>query len=323
MSKVDARALLAQREAREPTREAHADSLTYDLGRLAAFDRAAVNTEEFRRDSNSYVSSCAKTNVELLLKHIFHTPREEGADGSFAILPAAVYPLPRAQPLPKPRPPTRWEKFAAEKGIQKRKKDTWVYDQKEKEWKTQYGYKRATTESDDWVKEHNPNDDPSEDPFAKAKRQKKERVDKQHQREERNILERENPEAARQLFSHAPKKLTYEEKQQKRAVAASALSVAQVSTGSLGKFDERLKGEKTPKPLKKAKKESAVVDLGGEKSRSLKVLSKLMDDGASLDSTKAGNRYVAFEQKMENNNKRGRGGKGGRRFGGKRNRKSK
>ena len=36
--------------------------------------------------------------------------------------------LPREKPVPKPRPPTKWEKYAREKGINKRKKDKKVWD---------------------------------------------------------------------------------------------------------------------------------------------------------------------------------------------------
>lgn len=41
------------------------------------------------------------------------------------------------------QPLTRWEKFAKEKGINKKKKDLMIYDEQSKEFKPRYGYKRC------------------------------------------------------------------------------------------------------------------------------------------------------------------------------------
>ena len=51
--------------------------------------------------------------------------------------PDGPSPLPQA---PKPKPPTRWEEFAAMKGIQNRKRSRMVFDELSQEYKPRYGY---------------------------------------------------------------------------------------------------------------------------------------------------------------------------------------
>jgi regulator of ribosome biosynthesis len=56
-------------------------------------------------------------------------------------LPAPTTTLPREKPLPKPKEETRWEKFAKEKGIVKRKRERMVFDETAQEWKPRFGFK--------------------------------------------------------------------------------------------------------------------------------------------------------------------------------------
>lgn len=44
-------------------------------------------------------------------------------------LPEPITILPREKPLPEPKPTTKWEKFAREKGIKKRKHSRLVWDE--------------------------------------------------------------------------------------------------------------------------------------------------------------------------------------------------
>lgn len=72
-------------------------------------------------------------------------------------LPPPEQKLPRAKPLPKPRPPTRWEQYAKEKGIQKKTKGKakLVWDDVVKEWVPRYGYKKAKAEErKNWMMEY-------------------------------------------------------------------------------------------------------------------------------------------------------------------------
>ena len=52
--------------------------------------------------------------------------------------------LPRAKPVPVPKPPTKWDLFAAEKGLQKRKKSRHTFDEQVDDWVPRHGYKVST-----------------------------------------------------------------------------------------------------------------------------------------------------------------------------------
>ena len=60
-----------------------------------------------------------------------------------ATLPAPSTPLPRGKPLPVSRPATKWEQFATQKGITKKKRSKLVFDEGEQDWKRRFGYKKA------------------------------------------------------------------------------------------------------------------------------------------------------------------------------------
>jgi regulator of ribosome biosynthesis len=55
------------------------------------------------------------------------------------------FPLPRANPLPQPKPLTKWEKFAKEKGIKKKKRERMIYDEDHQEYRPRFGYKRTNS----------------------------------------------------------------------------------------------------------------------------------------------------------------------------------
>lgn len=70
-----------------------------------------------------------RDNTQLLLNEIWELPTERVEETIVAKLPAAKYRLPRARKIPEPKPMTKWQKFAQEKGIKKQKRDKKVYDQ--------------------------------------------------------------------------------------------------------------------------------------------------------------------------------------------------
>ena len=59
--------------------------------------------------------------------------------GIIAVLPSPTLALPREKALPEARPQTKWEKFAALKGIKKRKRSKMVYDEATGEDRRRYG----------------------------------------------------------------------------------------------------------------------------------------------------------------------------------------
>ena len=59
--------------------------------------------------------------------------------------------MPRSRPVPKPKGLTKWEKFARERGIKKKKKEKLAWDDNSQGWKPRYGYKRADAVEENWV----------------------------------------------------------------------------------------------------------------------------------------------------------------------------
>ncbi|MCD7473308.1 hypothetical protein HAX54_015089 [Datura stramonium] len=97
--------------------------------------------------------------------------------GDQSSLPQPATRLPREKPLPKPKPPTKWEVFAKKKGIQKRKKDKVVFDDQTGSWKRRHGYDRVNDDKDVPIIEAKATDEPGQDPFAKRQEEKKKRVE--------------------------------------------------------------------------------------------------------------------------------------------------
>lgn len=69
-----------------------------------------------------------RDNTQLLLNDIWELPTERVEETVVAKLPAPKYRLPRARKVPEPKPMTKWQKFAQEKGIKKQKRDKKVFD---------------------------------------------------------------------------------------------------------------------------------------------------------------------------------------------------
>lgn len=70
----------------------------------------------------------ARDNTQLLFNKIWELPTEQVDGVIVAKLPESTYILPREKPIPKPKPLTKWQKFAQEKGITKTKKSKLTWD---------------------------------------------------------------------------------------------------------------------------------------------------------------------------------------------------
>jgi regulator of ribosome biosynthesis len=81
----------------------------------------------------------ARDGVQTLFSSLFSLPTVSSEEGPLAQLPSPTTMLPRAKPLPKPKPPTKWEQFAAAKGIQKKKKEKRIWDEERQEWVNRWG----------------------------------------------------------------------------------------------------------------------------------------------------------------------------------------
>ena len=98
-----------------------------------------ADEELTRENREEYLQSTAREGVQALLTTLFNLPTQSTSDGPLAQLPAPTTVLPRAKPLPKPKPPTKWERFAAAKGIQKKRREKKEWDEERQEWRDRWG----------------------------------------------------------------------------------------------------------------------------------------------------------------------------------------
>ena len=72
---------------------------------------------------------------------------------------------------------TKWEKFAKEKGIKKRKRSKLVYDEQTDEWKRRHGHDRVKDADRIIIADAKMSDVPgkTEDPFSREERERRER----------------------------------------------------------------------------------------------------------------------------------------------------
>jgi regulator of ribosome biosynthesis len=56
--------------------------------------------------------------------------------------------------VPKEKELTKWEKFAKEKGIVKKKRSRMLFDEEKGEYLPRFGYKKANDQSKQWAFEH-------------------------------------------------------------------------------------------------------------------------------------------------------------------------
>jgi regulator of ribosome biosynthesis len=107
-----------------------------------------------RADLEDYLRSTARDGVQSLLSSLFSLPVTPSQEGPLAQLSPPTTLLPRAKPLPKPKPPTKWERFAAAKGIQHKKRDRKVWDEERQEWTNRWGKEGKNKQIEDqWLTE--------------------------------------------------------------------------------------------------------------------------------------------------------------------------
>lgn len=132
--------------------------LNFDLGNLAAFDPQPLEASKITNTATKeeYLKDITRDNVQLLVNQLLSLPVQKStADDKLTLLrlPQPTTQLPREKSIPKPKEPTRWEKFAAKKGIQKKgKTGKLVYDEQTKEWVNKWGYQGANKKvENDWL----------------------------------------------------------------------------------------------------------------------------------------------------------------------------
>lgn len=102
-----------------PRREAFEGPLAIDLGNLMACDISPLDAAAFEGGPAATDEAChrlAQTIFQSLAARLFALPSEAAPVGRIAQLPPPTTVLPREKPIPKARPPTKWEVFAQVSG---------------------------------------------------------------------------------------------------------------------------------------------------------------------------------------------------------------
>lgn len=276
-----------------------------DVGDLLLTDNQPIDKKELKANVSLFLNTLARENAQLLFNSIWKLPVVKVEGLVVAQLPDPTTVLPREKPVPKAKPPTKWEAYAAKKGIQNKKRGRMLWDEEAKSWKPRYGYKRADDEDTDWCKEVPVNSDPNEDQFEKAETEKKERVAKNELQRLRNIAK--NQKGGKGLIMSTQFKPA--EKKDKERVTKE-IDIAKVSTASIGKFQDKLPKEQPNKNTGiKRKFESVAGDMVSEKKRSLDIWNKINKPEA-LNVTKAVNKKLASDQESNSSNKKKKAGTG-------------
>ncbi|KAI6650567.1 Ribosome biogenesis regulatory protein-like [Oopsacas minuta] len=223
----------------------------------------------------------------------FHLTNE-GENGHLSVvkLPEPKTQLPRFQPLPQPKPLTRWERYSKAKGVSNKKRSRMVWDERGQEWKPRWGYKKASKRPEDqWLVEIPDQKDPYEDYFEKAKEEKRERVAKNEYQRVRNLMRDHEGKIK------APHLLTNKGQKGGKKELNMMTNLAKVSTPSLGKFSEKVKGE--PKSIRGQKRmfDPVLGDLKSEREKQLKLLETISRDKPIVNVSKAVNRFIDKKQK--------------------------
>lgn len=266
------------------------DGLEYDLGNLAAFDTQPVDASTLASGREGTLLAMATSATQLLIRHLFTLPVEQSEAGPLAVLPPPSTSLPREKHVPVDSPPTRWEKFAKEKGITKKKRERMLWDETKKEWKPRYGFGKANDASAAWAIPVHGNADPMADPYQVLADDKKKRTIKNKLSMLKNMTTAGNANA------------------ESKEMKAARLAVASISTASMGKFDKRLAGaspKEQPKELPGAKKRPLPNEQHGDKARDLDVIRRVLE-GSVPDKPRN------HSNAPGSGKKKGKGGKGGK-----------
>nr|CAG4641998.1 EOG090X0CBY [Eurycercus lamellatus] len=262
--------------------------LEYDLGNLLAYDFNDIDVNQLRSEKETFLKNLSRDNVQLLINQIFQLPTLKVDNEVVIKLPPSTTRLPRAKPAPKEKQLTKWEKYAKEKGITKRKKSKAEWDEDLKKWVPRFGFKKVEAEKEkSWVVELAGNAKDDDDPRAQKKTKKQEAVAKNELQRLRNL-------SARMLKSKAKSRINLEPTERPTAEQLNrSVFIAHTATASMGKFQPNLPEQKPVlKSGQKRQFNPLVGDLKKETNRSLDILEKLKNKKPKLDIEKAVNREM-------------------------------
>ncbi|KAL7078036.1 hypothetical protein ACQ4LE_002488 [Meloidogyne hapla] len=290
-----------------------------DVGNLLLINKDQID----KKIDDKQLNILTQKSTQYLFDKIWSLPRKVVQDATCVMLPSTEYSLPREKPIPKPKEPTKWEKFAKEKGIiSKNKRSKKVWDDTTKEWKPRFGYRRALKEENetkDWLIEIPDKADPYKDYFVERSNIKKEMANKQEFQRLKNISRNEKNSqqiSSKPLLNSKKLKIngnleplglgSFEGKSKEQL--NHHLNRAKKSTSSAGKFQSTLKGEKTPKMVIKRKFESNE-DFSNERNRQLEILNKIKQKPKEKENILGGINKKIKKTEEEFKNKEKKGGK--------------
>ncbi|CAN9411397.1 unnamed protein product [Alternaria alternata] len=164
---------------------------TFDLGNLLANDPNPVPASA----DEATLTATARDAAQALINQLLSTCEiKSNSEGVHLVLPAPTTPLPREKPIPTAAEKTKWEKFAAKKGIKDKKRDgKLVYDEASGEWVPKWGYKGKNKEGEnDWLVEVDEKKEAktgtAHDARADSRKERKERIRRNERKERANSI---------------------------------------------------------------------------------------------------------------------------------------
>ncbi|CCO28186.1 Ribosome biogenesis regulatory protein homolog OS=Homo sapiens GN=RRS1 PE=1 SV=2 [Rhizoctonia solani AG-1 IB] len=232
-----------------------------DIGLLSALDTNPVDVDAYNTDLEAHLQAVARDGAQVILGALFGLPTQPSDDGPIATLPAPTTTLPRAKPLPKPKPPTKWERFAAAKGIQKTVRDRRVWDEERQEWVNRWGWNGKNKDQEEqWIHEVPDNAPDDYDPAMESRKERKARVDKNEKQKERNLT----------MAAASSQR----EREEVKSKLNRTLAITRTSTASMGRFDKKLDGDTKLKGIKRQFAPNEV-SADSEKKSSMDIIKRL------------------------------------------------
>ncbi|XP_037810100.1 ribosome biogenesis regulatory protein homolog [Lucilia sericata] len=257
-----------------------------DVGMMLITDPNDLEENELKENRENYLLNLTRDNTQLLINEIWQLPTERVDECIVAKLPTPTTVLPRLRKVPGPKAMTKWEKFAQEKGITKKKKDKKVYDETLDKWVPTYGYRRADAEKQkDWVLEVPQNVDPMEDMFQKKIDLRNEKVAKNEIQRMKNIVRAKKEEVPRSGYLGGEAATSGQ--------LLTAVTVAKASTASVGKFQNKLPKEKEARGIgvkeliPGSKRKASHISDQPEKEVNLDLIKSVLNKKPKIDIEKA------------------------------------
>lgn len=252
----------------------------FDLGLLASINPNPISAAAYNASSSAYLATHARDGVQSLINKIFALPITRDAEyGPLAALPKISTRLPREKSLPKPKPMTKWEKFAKQKGINNTKRDKLMFDEATQTWVPRWGFKGANKDFEDqWIHELKNNGNTDMDPAKTARKERLTKVKKNEGQRLKNLAratqQTTSASAGGLGDANAAKLARLAQREKRKAELEADVLRNRASTASMGRFDKSLAGEQKPKGVKR-QFEPTEKSTRDEQSGNLALLNKL------------------------------------------------